>query len=163
LAEAKSDFAVFEMLKEAFRRNQSEECHALHYLQMTTEKLGKAAYFRQFPLGKLTWGHKPDFFEHVWGTLNHATIQQELKQDATGLQQLLDRAQEVRDAIYSLVPGDDSHKNVEYPWRPATASRWEAPCNYPFALLVTGPDSVVVYEFLELLKVLLSKFDQIFT
>ena len=40
--QARSDFAVFETL----RRNNVDPCHLLHYLQMATEKLGKAYLWR---------------------------------------------------------------------------------------------------------------------
>jgi hypothetical protein len=40
--QAQSDHAIFLLL----RRNRAEPCHQLHYLQMVTEKLGKAFFWR---------------------------------------------------------------------------------------------------------------------
>lgn len=46
LVQACSDFAVFELLQ---GRNDLHLCHALHYLQMATELLGKAHAWKDGP------------------------------------------------------------------------------------------------------------------
>jgi len=46
LVQARTDFAVFEMLR---RQPDLPACHALHYLQMATELLGKAHAWKQGP------------------------------------------------------------------------------------------------------------------
>ena len=46
LVQARTDFAVFELLR---RQSDLPECHALHYLQMATELLGKAHAWKHGP------------------------------------------------------------------------------------------------------------------
>ena len=46
LVQARTDFAVFELLR---RRPDLPACHALHYLQMATELLGKAHAWKHGP------------------------------------------------------------------------------------------------------------------
>lgn len=46
LVQARTDFAVFELLR---RRPDLPACHSLHYLQMATEMLGKAHAWKQGP------------------------------------------------------------------------------------------------------------------
>jgi hypothetical protein len=46
LVQARTDFAVFELLRS---RPELPACHALHYLQMATELLGKAHAWKQGP------------------------------------------------------------------------------------------------------------------
>lgn len=46
LAQARADFVVFRLLQ---ARAELPTCHALHYLQMATELLGKAHAWRQAP------------------------------------------------------------------------------------------------------------------
>ncbi len=46
LAQARSDFAVFELLR---RQQDVSACHLLHYLQMSTELFGKARAWRHGP------------------------------------------------------------------------------------------------------------------
>jgi hypothetical protein len=45
LVQSRTDFAVFELL----RRQPLPDCHALHYLQMATELLGKAHAWKDGP------------------------------------------------------------------------------------------------------------------
>jgi hypothetical protein len=51
LAQAKSDFKVFELLQ---GDDTVENCHAVHYLQMATEKLSKAVICVQIGSSKKT-------------------------------------------------------------------------------------------------------------
>jgi hypothetical protein len=46
LVQARTDFAVFELLR---RQSNLPPCHALHYLQMATELLGKAHAWKHGP------------------------------------------------------------------------------------------------------------------
>ncbi|HUY33433.1 MAG TPA: hypothetical protein VMV69_11850 [Pirellulales bacterium] len=46
LVQSRSDFAVFKLLR---KDQELPPCHALHYLQMATELLGKAHAWRQGP------------------------------------------------------------------------------------------------------------------
>src|SRR5437763_13170908 len=49
LVQARTDFAVFELLR---RHPELPACHALHYLQMATELLGKAHAWKHGPPAK---------------------------------------------------------------------------------------------------------------
>ena len=42
LVQARSDYRVFELLWKEWKESSLPACHALHYLQMATEKFGKA-------------------------------------------------------------------------------------------------------------------------
>ena len=46
LVQARSDFYVFQILRDEWRKATIPACHALHYLQMATEKLGRARAWR---------------------------------------------------------------------------------------------------------------------
>src|SRR5882724_11225886 len=49
LVQAKSAYAIFKLLND---NKTLHPCHALHYLQMATELLGKANAWRNGPVGK---------------------------------------------------------------------------------------------------------------
>lgn len=130
--QVQSDHAVLLRL----RRQPAEPCHQLHYLQMVTEKLGKAYFWRSGkPPGK---SHK-SFVRFL------QALDDRPEPDRTRIARLLgfQRAASLESWIVSIAPlafelqglapslaGDGP--NPEYPW--PTASPRFAPATFPFGI-----------------------------
>jgi hypothetical protein len=132
-AQAKSDY---EVAKRLLRQRDLPNCHALHYLQMATEKLSKAictppgqqpinthiAFIKYLRLlmkkdpysnwegvyKQMRFNREIDFFNHIKG--------------------LLDLAQQIQGLAPSLA---GAGPNPEYPWQSGTEVI--APVNYQFS------------------------------
>jgi len=130
LSQAWSDYQVFEDLNESRHPN----CHKLHYLQMTTEKLAKACLMeingnsppktvhkafvgflrctKSYPLWKkrLGYGHKKQAYAAY-----------------------INRMIQIADKIEKLAPAisGTSQPNPEYPWSPC-AGDVRCPADYDF-------------------------------
>lgn len=111
LDQARSDYAVFRLL------SRGEVCHRLHYLQMSTEKLAKAYFWRN--------GSFPGFGHHKFEPLLRAL---ESRRDFHTLFGYRDprRFSSQKSAIFdlatkiqSLAPAHGNNvQNPEYPWPP---------------------------------------------
>jgi hypothetical protein len=172
LRQARSDFAVFELLRDQ-PRERVPECHPLHYLQMATEKLAKAAFLALgMPLGR-TYTHVA--FSVVPHHLRRPDVARALGwRDFHRYEEFLRRSQPYFRAIDELNPsvgaqapagGPNEGPNVEYPWRGRNAVGgivWHSPADHSFGLLVTlhrEPGGVQVMRFA---RGLLDRFEAIF-
>jgi hypothetical protein len=142
LAQARSDFRVFELLLQQDREHV-EECHPLHYLQMATEKLAKA--FDAARAGR------PDESSHVaFMKFTNALERRDLARrlgwrDFKSFKALLRRIRPLCRQIEELHPdvgsprsgGRKDGPNVEYPWRlpGADPQAWQAPAFYRFGII----------------------------
>lgn len=171
LRQARSDYQVFALLLRLSREGV-EECHALHYLQMTTEKIAKAAL--------LASGVTFDKYSHV--AFSHIPTQLARRDvaRALGWGQLrpfltfLRKAGPLFRAIDELHPavGAQSSEstskegpNVEYPWRgrsPAGTSTWFVPAEHRFGLLSRLQRSREGTTLLVLIERLLERFHVLF-
>lgn len=141
LVQARADFVVFRLLR---RDAALPACHALHYLQMATEKLGKAHAWRNGP--------QPNTHRAFVGFLRSRTTNREaqtllgysgrnanwghtLRKDAT-------LAQRIEDLAPTLA-GDGP--NPEYPWPPGEPTH--APAEYEFAVWVELQGTSVGRQF----------------
>lgn len=129
--QARSDFEVFEHLQ-----SQSfDACHQLHYLQMATEKLGKAYFWRE--------GHAPPTshaafvrFLQLLDTRKHRDRERIATrlgfssgdQFETWLRSIAPLAHDIQKLAPALAGFDGP--NVEYPW--PTDDPVNAPCRYSF-------------------------------
>ena len=52
LVQARSDYRVFELLWNDWKESRLPPCHALHYLQMATEKFAKAKAWKHGSVSK---------------------------------------------------------------------------------------------------------------
>lgn len=112
LIQAQTDFSVFELLRQ---RADLHECHALHYLQMATEMLGKAHAWKH--------GHPVNTHRAFKGFLRSlATNRKAQKQHGFEgqnaswqhwVRKSLQLAERIEDLAPSLSPDSP---NPEYPW-----------------------------------------------
>ena len=176
LRQAQSDFAVHELLL-AQPSEHAPRCHALHYLQMATEKLAKAFLDR---VGRPYRKRDHEVFCRMVSELAkrpdivNALGYSDYKETHAFLMRALPLFRQV-EMLCPKVAGDaakqrgsspDQAENVEYPWwqtSPQTGQPdWIAPADYTFAVLHTisqrtGDGASLV----RLVKNLLDRFDHI--
>jgi hypothetical protein len=149
LAQARSDFAVFELLR---AQPAIASCHHLHYLQIATEMFGKAH----------AWSTGPSFRTHraIVGFLrslstNRAAQQQfgfSGKNEAwlSRIRASITLAERVEDLAPAIALDGP---NPEYPWPRADPE--VAPAEHEFDLWLTLRDTAKGRQFLHFLGVLL--------
>jgi len=128
LVQARSDFAVFKLLRKDRRLPQ---CHALHYLQMATELLGKAQAWRQ---GPRTHTHAA-FVGFLLGLISNRDAQRAIGFTGRNAnwRNMIQKSVPLAERVQSLAPAlNPDGPNPEYPW-PRTAPRF-APVEYVFEL-----------------------------
>jgi hypothetical protein len=115
LVQARTDFAVFEILR---RRPDLPRCHAIHYLQMATELLGKAD----------AWKHGPQKATHrafarflrTLSTNRHAQRQLGYEGQNENWRHMIRKTIPLAQTIEDLAPTlAGNGPNPEYPWPPA--------------------------------------------
>ncbi len=130
--QAESDLQVFDLL----RRTGQAECHQLHYLQMASEKIAKAYFWRQ---GKAPRKEHAGFVQFL-RFLGHIQMD---SRDRVALLFTFSRFGDFQDWLRSLAPlaYDLEHlqpqlanegPNCEYPW-PHSNPRWN-PVGYAFPI-----------------------------
>jgi hypothetical protein len=126
LVQARTDFMVFELFR---KDSKLPPCHALHYLQMATEMLGKAR----------AWKHGPPRSTHrafVGFLRSLSTNRQAQNQLGFGKQNeswthLIRKSVPLAERIENLAPAlCDNGPNPEYPW--PSAAPQAAPVEHPF-------------------------------
>ena len=154
ILQARSDWQLYEHLK----RSNFPDCHALHYLQMATEKLAKAyvlVYAKD--VDSVTSSHRAltGFLRNV---SRNKQLQNEMEMGAKQLQayvrKILPLAYEIENMAPALARGAP---NPEYPWQDPQGSL-QVPVNYDFptnsALLRPAG-----HDFLKLVRIALVKFE----
>jgi hypothetical protein len=148
LAQARSDFAVFGLLR---TQAALPVCHAIHYLQMTTEMLGKAH----------AWGSGPNPGTHraivrfLRSLSTNRAAQRHLgyegKNEAwsSRIRASIPFAQRVEDLAPALA---QDGPNPEYPW--PRANPHTAPAEHPFEIWAELTDTSKGRQFIELLGAL---------
>lgn len=114
LVQAKSDFRVFVHLQD---EKDFPRCHALHYLQMATELLGKAHAWRDGPT-KLT--HRA-FVNFLKSLSSNKKAQKQLGYEGKNdnWKHLLRKSKPLAEQIEDLAPNlAGNNPNPEYPWPP---------------------------------------------
>lgn len=128
LVQAKSAYAIYQLLN---ADNSLHHCHALHYLQMATELLGKANAWKQGPVGR---SHKA-FVPFLRSLSSNARARKQLgfvAQNANWTETIR-KMTPMADRLQSIAPalaGDGP--NPEYPW-PSEAPT-TAPIEYRFPI-----------------------------
>jgi hypothetical protein len=131
--QGRSDWAVYKHLS-ALVKPSFHQCHALHYLQMATEKIAKAYRLRDTPadVDDLVKRHT-GFVEFVNEFFRCRTIRDEFQGQDAALQAPQKNAAILAREVEKLAPAIDrlaSPENAEYPWE-----RDEAiviPCRFGF-------------------------------
>jgi hypothetical protein len=131
LVQARSDFAVFELLQKLQRKGDLPACHALHYLQMATELLGKA----------YAWRHGPQAMTHrafvpfLLGLSTNRNAQKTLGLQGhnANWEQLIRKSSALAEQVQRLAPTlAQNGPNPEYPWPPAAPAH--VPAEHRFDL-----------------------------
>lgn len=130
LNQAWSDYQVFQELNESRHPN----CHKLHYLQMTTEKLAKAGLVeitRNSPPAKVHNGFVRFLQCTKFYPLWKKRLGYEHKKQAYAA--YIDRMIPIADKIEKLAPAisGPSQPNPEYPWSPCVGDV-RCPADYDF-------------------------------
>ena len=130
--QTQSDWSVFVHL----RRAGVNTCHLLHYLQMTTEKLGKAYLWRS---GRVPSKNHTGFVRFLKALLDRRPAELDHIAKVLGFNRAADLetwvggVQTLAYALQNMAPAEANNgPNPEYPWpheAPTTA-----PCDHEFAL-----------------------------
>ena len=109
LVQARSDWMMFQLLE------RQSACHRLHYLQMCTEKLSKAYFWRDRRQGE--FGHAV-FVHFLRAISNHReTAMGVTKSGVNALRSRIEDVMNLAEAIESLAPALSADgPNPEYPW-----------------------------------------------
>lgn len=128
LVQARSGFAVYQLLRE---RADVPHCHALHYLQMATELLGKAHAWKDGPC-RNTHRALVGFLRSL---STNRKAQQQLGRGARNAdwKHLIRKSVPLAERLEDLAPqlAKDA-PNPEYPWPPHDPHT--APAEYSFAI-----------------------------
>ena len=157
LEQARSDWDM--------RRLAEEEgcsvCHGLHYLQMTTEKLGKAVLLRSgTKLDDVRKTHKT-FYRFLQVAARNPGLQQALQFNGRQLQATVIGVRPLVYQIERLAPAlAINGPNAEYPWETPSGDVI-APASYRFPVVETlkGPQG---RKLLRLISIVLDRFDTLF-
>jgi len=158
LEQARSDWATYELIE----HNSAAGCHCLHYLQMTTEKLGKAVLLqsRTVTLDKVKGSHQA-FTAFLRLASRNPALRAELQMTGNQLRDYVKETLPMAHDIECLAPalaGDGP--NAEYPWE--TPSRTViAPVSHTFRITADLREPKG-RKLLKLLKVILVRFDYLF-
>ena len=146
LVQARTDFAVFEVLR---KNALLPSCHALHYLQMATELLGKA----------LAWRHGPPRRTHrsLVQFLRSLTSNQQA-QSQLGFENqnqnwihVIRKSVPLAERVENLAPAlCNDGPNAEYPW--PNASPTNAPAEHTFDLWSDLQETAAGRQFLHLIS-----------
>lgn len=170
LRQARSDYAVFELLEQE-DRDDVPECHPLHFLQMATEKLAKAAF--------LALGVPIDRFSHVaFSHIPYQLVRSDIARslgfrDFKAYRQFLIRAaplfremDELNPSVGLQMPGGGPKDgpNVEYPWEgrePDGTATWVVPAEHRFSLLNKLRRPGDAARMLVFVRTMLDRFDAV--
>lgn len=162
--QGKSDFIVYELLN-AQSRDAVPLCHALHYLQMACEKIGKAYRARDSKAalhgedGIL--GQHVGFVKFIRAFLLSPSIKSSYVGRDAQLQTVMKEATSLARAIETLAPAVDSDttpENAEYPWEANGCI--VIPCEHAFSNL-SMLSAVGGGTFLKLLRRAVKDFEKI--
>lgn len=128
--QAKSDYETFDLL----RKEGAAECHMLHYLQMATEKLAKAYFWRSATAPPRSHAGFVQFMRFL-GQLRPAHQDRIANlftfRSFTSFQSWLNAALPIAYELQGLAPNlAGNGPNTEYPWPHSEPTI--SPCNFSF-------------------------------
>ncbi|HET6247944.1 MAG TPA: hypothetical protein VFE47_09635 [Tepidisphaeraceae bacterium] len=156
LVQAQSDFRVFDLLRNAAN---TPHCHALHYLQMATEKLGKAYAWRH---GSGPADSHRAFVRLLRDISTNRAAQKRLRYDGNNekwkhvIRKSIPLAKQIEDLAPALADGE----NPEYPW-PQSLPRI-APAEHHFGIWEEIQDKPAGRQFLKLVASLFAIAESFF-
>ncbi len=144
LVQARTDFVVFEFLQQ---QDDLPACHALHYLQMATELLGKAHAWKY---GRPTTTHRAFVgFLRSLGTNRQAQKHLGYKGRNENWAHMIRKSIPLAEHIEDLAPALSlDAPNPEYPW--PRAAPHTAPAEYRFAIWAELKETAAGLQFLSL-------------
>jgi hypothetical protein len=154
LVQARTDFDVFKLLLK--KHPELPPCHALHYLQMATEMLGKAHVWKQGPPAN---SHRA-FVGFLRSLSTNRRTQEELGYEGQNesWRHLIRKSIPLAEHIQNLAPAlSPDAPNPEYPW-PRHAPQ-TAPAEHNFEIWQTLQMKPEGRQFLSLLSRLFTKAD----
>jgi hypothetical protein len=157
LEQARSDWKMRSLMEE----NSAADCHCLHYLQMATEKLAKAALLRGTTKPEdLRRSHKA-FVRFLRSSAKNPSLRRTFGLSARQLQESINGILPIAAEVERLVPGlDQLGPNAEYPWEtPSGEVKVPASYAFPVAAELRGPQG---RKLLSLISVILDRFDAFF-
>jgi hypothetical protein len=129
LVQARSNLAVFELLRS---KSSLPHCHALHYLQMATEMLGKALAWKHGPPGDKSHRAFVSFLRSL-STNRQAQNQLGFQGKNENWKHLIRKSVPLAQAIEDLAPSlCKDGANPEYPW--PFASPTKTPAEHVFEI-----------------------------
>ena len=156
---ARSDFELFEQL----RRYGAAECHLLHYLQMSTEKLSKSYLWRK---GKTLPKVHTGFPKFLRALLDRSSNELSRISALLGFRQASQLDQWVTSVlplayqIQNLAPSEARDgPNPEYPW-PHLQPEY-SPIDYSFPLWIELSNTGKGRKLLNFTETVIAKFEQI--
>jgi hypothetical protein len=153
LVQARTDIAVFELLR---RQSDLPACHALHYLQMATELLGKAHAWKHGPRANT---HRAFVgFLRSLSTNRKAQSQLGFEERNENWKHLIRKSVLLAERIENLAPALAlDAPNPEYPW-PRDAPQ-VAPAEHRFGIWQELQESAAGRQFLNLASHLFAAAD----
>ncbi len=127
LVQARSAFAVYGLLA---KENGLHHCHALHYLQMSTELLGKASAWRNGPIAK---SHKA-LVVFLYNLSSNSQAQNQLGYQGQNANwtHTIRKIIPIAESLQKLAPALAADgPNAEYPWPPAAPAAAPVEYNFP--------------------------------
>jgi len=147
LVQARTDFEVFI----AFQyQKTTPQCHALHYLQMATELLGKAYDWRK---GRPTKLSHCAFVKFLKSLETNEKAQKQIGYDRKNAKwaQLIRKSKSIAEQIEDLAPAlAEDGPNPEYPW--PRDSPTITPAEFEFAVWLELTETTDGRQFLNLLS-----------
>lgn len=158
LKQARSDWEAYEKTAEF----EWPSCHRLHYLQMATEKLGKALLIvGDHELENLKGSHTA-FVKLIRVVSNNRKLQKVLgmkkSQQRAQFKTLLPLAHEVESLAPALA---QNGPNPEYPWKDVSGNIL-TPVDYPFPLMKRLHKTPQGIQLLKYVEFFVKRFEQLF-
>jgi hypothetical protein len=128
LVQAKSAYAVYRLLN---ADKSLHHCHALHYLQMATELLGKASAWKNGPIGR---SHKA-LVSFLTGLSSNTRAQKQLGYEGQNgnWTNTIRKIKPIAESLQKMAPAlADDGPNPEYPWPPDAPTK--TPVEYTFPI-----------------------------
>jgi len=158
LEQARSDWATYQVIV----KNTCAACHELHYLQMTTEKLGKAALLRSgtVSVDRLGRTHKA-FVSFLQLAARNHNLQRGFSMRGQQLRLHIQGVLPIAHQIERLAPTlSQDGPNAEYPWKTPSGEVLAPACYvFPVAEELRGPEG---RKLLKLIQIILNRFDVYF-
>lgn len=157
LEQAKSDWRTYEAIQDL----SLDSCQVLHYLQMATEKLGKAMLLAEGEkITKVRTSHKA-FLRFLQIISRNSEVQEHLQMSAQQLRSHVKNLLPLAEEIEKLAPAiAQDGPNAEYPWADPSGSI-HAPASFLFSATekLSEPQG---RKLLQLTRLLLERFNILF-